>query len=53
MEAFLSLYSVIDWILRGASVAAQTLALGGVAYFLFTLAPVSYTHLTLPTIYSV
>jgi len=39
MEAFLSLYSVIDWILRGASVAAQTLALGGVAYFLFTLAP--------------
>jgi copper resistance protein D len=39
MQAFLSMYSVIDWILRGASVAAQTLSVGGVVYFLFTLAP--------------
>jgi len=41
MQAFLSLYSVIDWILRGTSVTAQTLAVGGVAYALFTLAPMN------------
>jgi len=39
MEAFLSLYGVIDWILRGVSVAAQTLAIGGVAYLLIALTP--------------
>jgi copper resistance protein D len=39
MQAFVSIYSVIDWILRGASVAAQTLAVGGAAYFLLTLTP--------------
>ena len=39
MEAFLSLYGVIDWILRGVAVAAQTLAIGGVAYLLVALTP--------------
>jgi len=39
MQAFLSIYGVIDWILRGETVAAQTLAVGGVAYLLFTLTP--------------
>ncbi|ARN82859.1 copper resistance D family protein [Methylocystis bryophila] len=39
MQAFLSIYTMIDWILRGVSVAAQTLAVGGIAYFLFALAP--------------
>jgi copper resistance protein D len=39
MEAFLSLYGVIDWLLRGVSVAAQTLAIGGVAYILIALPP--------------
>ncbi len=38
MQAFLSIYTMIDWLLRGASVAAQTLAVGGVAYLLFALA---------------
>lgn len=37
MEAFLSLYGVIDWILRGVAVAAQTLAIGGAAYLLLAL----------------
>lgn len=39
MQAFLSIYSLIDWILRGAAMAAQTVAVGGATYFLLTLAP--------------
>lgn len=39
MQAFLSIYGLIEWMLRGLSLAAQTFAVGGVAYVLFTLAP--------------
>jgi len=39
MQAFLSIYSVIDWILRGVSATAQTLAVGGATFFLLTLTP--------------
>lgn len=37
MLAFLSIYDFADWIVRGVAVAAQTLVVGGVAYFLFTV----------------
>ncbi len=37
MQAFLSIYSLLDWILRGVCMAAQTFAVGGVAYVLLTL----------------
>lgn len=37
MQAFLSIYSFIDWMLRGVSMAAQTVAIGGVAFILLTL----------------
>ncbi len=39
MQAFLSIYSLIEWMLRCLSVAAQTFAVGGVTYYAFTLSP--------------
>jgi hypothetical protein len=37
MQAFLSIYDLVDWIIRGVTMAAQTLVVGGVAYLLLTL----------------
>jgi putative copper resistance protein D len=37
MPAFLSIYDLADWIIRGVSMTAQTLVVGGVTYLLFTL----------------
>jgi putative copper resistance protein D len=48
MQAFLSIYSMIDWALRGASMAAQALAVGGAAYILFTLSRLKSEGLRAP-----
>jgi putative copper resistance protein D len=37
MQAFLSTYDLADWIIRGVTMAAQTLVVGGVTYLLLTL----------------
>ncbi|MEK8095444.1 CopD family protein [Methylocystis sp. IM3] len=39
MQAFLSIYGMADWILRGVSMVAQTVAVGGALYLPFMLAP--------------
>ncbi len=39
MQAFLSSYGFLDWVLRAALLAAQSLAIGGVAFFAFILFP--------------
>ena len=37
MQAFLSIYGLIDWIIRGVAMASQTLVVGGVAFWALTL----------------
>jgi putative copper resistance protein D len=37
MQGFLSIYDFADWIIRGFAMMAQTLVIGGAAYFLLTL----------------
>ncbi|MGJ0507302.1 MAG: copper resistance D family protein [Methylocystis sp.] len=39
MQSFLAIYGLIEWFLRGLSMAAQAAAVGGVAYFVFTIRP--------------
>jgi len=37
MQAFLSIYGLVDWIIRGVAMASQALVVGGVAFWALTL----------------